>query len=150
MAALITQSLHELVAEMHAYADTWLRAQYGVSFKVFEFLAVLTDEPSHDITRLAECLGVTKAAVSKRVPRLVSEGWITATPGHGRQIKLHPTEKGAILAERARAELERRFREFLNEPRLDPAQNPDAISPERFHGHIEALHEVLKEKRAAL
>lgn len=146
MASRITVTLHELVSELDVYADDALRARYGVSFNLFEFLATLAELGPIDITGLARCLRVTKAAVSKRVPGLVTDGWIRADAGGGRRIVLSLTAKGADLVERAGGELEAEFTAMLSDPRLDPAVSPGAIDATSLNAHLTTLTEIVLEK----
>ncbi|MFT4157527.1 MAG: MarR family transcriptional regulator [Microbacterium sp.] len=146
MADRITVTLHELVAELDLYADVWLRVRHGVSYNLFELLAALAERQPIDITRLAQCLGVTKAAVSKRIPAMVADGWITASPGGGRRVELGLTPRGAELVQKAGGELEREFTGILSDPRLDPACTPGAVDPEAFHAHLRTLTRIILEK----
>lgn len=147
MSARITFTLHELVAELDAYADDILGAQYGVSFNHFEFLAVLSDVEPADMTALARCLGVTKAAVSKRVPALVAGGWITARTetGGGRSVLLTLSPKGADLVRDAGAALETEFATMLG----DPALSDDPIDVPRLNRQLVALTALVQQKSAA-
>lgn len=146
MADRITVTLHELVSELDRYADAWLRSRYQVSYNLFEFLAALAERQPIDITGLAQCLGVSKAAVSKRVPAIAADGWIVTTPGGGRRVELGLTPKGARLVEEAGGELEREFTAILADPRLDPGRTPEAVEPEAFHGHLRTLTQIILEK----
>lgn len=146
MADRITVTLHQLVSELDLYADARLRSRHGVSYNLFEFLAALAEQQPIDITRLAQCLGVSKAAVSKRVPGMVTEGWITTSSGGGRRVELSLTAKGAELVQKAGGELEQEFTTILADPRLDPAHTPGAVEPEAFHAHLRALTQIFKEK----
>ena len=147
VAERLTFTLHELVAEIDAYADDLLRERYGVSFTHFEFLAVLSDVESSDMTTLARCLGVTKAAVSKRVPGLVADGWIYAAsaPGAGRSVSLTLTLKGADLVRDAGAVLEREFAAML----IDPALSADPIDTPRLNRQLIALTALVQQRSAA-
>lgn len=146
MASRVTVTLHELVAELDIYADAALRARHGVSYNLFEFLATLAELGPIDITGLARCLRVTKAAVSKRVPGLVADGWITTGSGGGRRIVLSLTERGAGLVETAGGELETEFATMLTDPRLDPAVSPSAIDAARLNAHLATLTEIVIQK----
>lgn len=148
MADRITVTLHELVAELDLYADAYLRAHHGVSYNLFEFLATLAELEPVDITGLARCLRVTKAAVSKRVPALVGDGWVTATPGPGRRVELGLTPRGRDLVDVAGGELELAFTEMLADPRLDPARSPGAVDPAALHAHLRTLTRIAIEKGA--
>lgn len=147
MSERIAFTLHEFVAELDAYADDLLRARYGVGFRHFEVLAVLADVEPVDMTALARCLGVSKAAVSKRVPALVSEGWITATSpeGAGRSILLSLTDKGAALVRTAGAVLEDELTGIL----ADPALAHEPIDAPRLNRQLIALTAVVQNRSAA-
>jgi DNA-binding MarR family transcriptional regulator len=142
----LTFTLHELIAELDAYADGVLRAGYGVSFNHFQFLAVLADTEPTDMTTLARCLGVTKAAVSKRVPGLVDGGWIEAgSPvGSGRSVLLSLTPKGAALVRDAGGVLEREFAAML----AHPALADDPIDAPRLNAQLVALTALIPQKAA--
>ncbi|WP_084099752.1 MarR family winged helix-turn-helix transcriptional regulator [Demequina sp. NBRC 110051] len=118
MSDKITFTLHELIAEIDAHADHILRARYGVTGSQFIALAVLADEEPTDITTLAHCLGVTKAAVSKRVPSLVEAGWVTtrSEPGQGRRVILELTATARELVAKAGPELDARFADLVSHP----------------------------------
>ena len=118
MSDKITFTLHELVAEVDAHADRILRERYAVTGSQFVALAVLADVEPTDITRLAFCLGVSKAAVSKRVPGLVEAGWVTtrSEPGQGRRVILELTDTARELVATAGPELDARFAELIDHP----------------------------------
>ncbi|WP_061961501.1 MarR family winged helix-turn-helix transcriptional regulator [Demequina flava] len=99
MSDKLSFTLHELTWELDHAADAILRDRYGVTGPQFIFLATLADVEPTDMTGLADCLGVSKAAVSKRVPPMVEAGWITATaqPGPGRRVALELTDKAHTL-----------------------------------------------------
>ena len=118
MSDKITFTLHELVSEIDAHADHVLQSRYGVTASQFIALATLADIEPSDMTALARCLGVTKAAVSKRVPSLVDAGWVTAThePGQGRRVVLELTDTARDLVERAGRDLDAQFAALLDHP----------------------------------
>jgi DNA-binding MarR family transcriptional regulator len=120
MASRITVTLHELVSALDARADAMLRARYGVGFSHVAFLVAVSEEQPVDITHLAQCLGVTKAAVSKRVPGLVAEGWITtsADPANARRVIVSLTPRGSDLVEHAGGEVEAWFRSLFADERV--------------------------------
>ncbi|MET4160107.1 MarR family winged helix-turn-helix transcriptional regulator [Agromyces sp. PvR057] len=99
----LTVTLHLLVDRMDRFADALLRARFGISFNQFQFVAVIADLPTPpDITTLADCLGVSKAAVSKRVPSFVEAGLVqTSTdPANARRVLLSITpQAGRLLSE---------------------------------------------------
>ena len=144
MSDRLTFTLHELLAELDAFADAVLRSRYGVTFNHFQFLAVLYDAEPADMTTLAHCLGVTKAAISKRVPGLVEDGWITAQspPGAGRSILLSLTPKSIELVRDAGGLLERHFAAML----ADPALGDDPIDAPRLNAQLVALTAFIKQQ----
>jgi len=146
MADRVTVTLHELVGELDLFADAWLRTRYGVSFNLFEVLAALAERAPIDITGLAHCLRITKAAVSKRVPALVADGWITATPGAGRRIVLALTARGADLVHTAGGELEAEFAEMLTDPRLTSGDAAAGITPGILNSHLALLTDIVISK----
>ncbi len=148
MADRITVTLHELVAELDLYADTYLRAHHDVTYNLFEFLATLAELEPVDLTSLARCLRVTRAAVSKRAPVLEADGWIVATAGPGRRVELALTGRGRDLVHRAGGELEEAFTDMLGDPRLDPLRSPGAIDPDALHTHLRTLTAIVLEKGA--
>lgn len=143
MSDRLTFTLHELIAELDAFADASLHTGWGVTFNHFQFLAVLYDAEPADMTTLAHCLGVTKAAVSKRVPALVEDGWITAQsqPGAGRSILLSLTPKGTALVRDAGAVLEREFAAML----AHPALGDDPVDAPRLNAQLVALTAFIRQ-----
>lgn len=150
MAERITVTLHELVAELDIYADAHLREHHGVSYNLFELLATLAETAPIDITGLARCLRVTKAAVSKRVPVLVADGWITADGGEGRRIVLGLTPRGADLVRIAGGELEAEFAGMLAEMRNGPASAHDPIDDGALNAHLARLTDIVISKGRSL
>lgn len=116
----ITAHLHELVFAMDAFADRVLTSRFGADYNLFVFLNPLLGT-SLDVTRLAEQLNLTKAAVSKRVPVLERDGWLqTSTdPAHGRRVVLSLTARGTELVTEAGTLLGRRFAAMLDGLSID-------------------------------
>ncbi len=112
-----TYALHEVVARMDHRADTVLRAELGISFNLFQFLAIVSDEEPTDVTGLASCLYISKAAVSKRLPALADEGWLTVDPDptHGRKLKIQLTDKGRDVIAAGHKVLERTLASLLGD-----------------------------------
>lgn len=132
----ITASLHELVHAMDAYADRELVRRFGVDRNLLEFLAPLMGGPM-DVTRLAGGLNLTKAAVSKRAPRLEQEGWLTASadPGHGRRVVLALTPRGQDFVRTAGEWLNQRFGVLLGDALIDP---------DGFHAQVRRLVDAVR------
>ena len=111
MSPSLTASLHELVHAMDAYSDRVLRSRFGVDRNLFAFLSPLSVGPM-DVTRLAERLNLTRAAVSKRVPLLERDGWVT-TQADGRRLLVDLTPAGRDLVSTAGVLLNVRFAGLL-------------------------------------
>ncbi|HNV10977.1 MAG TPA: MarR family transcriptional regulator [Propionibacteriaceae bacterium] len=107
MGQRLTAGLHELVYAMDAYSDRVLRSRFDVDRNLFAFLVPLSDG-TLDVTRLAERLNLTRAAVSKRVPVLERDGWVT-TRADGRRVLVDLTPTGRDLVARAGVLLNGRF-----------------------------------------
>ncbi|MFH8250604.1 MarR family winged helix-turn-helix transcriptional regulator [Microbacterium sp. B2969] len=144
MADRITVTLHHLVSLMDSYADEMLRGAHGVSFSQFQFLSAVAELQPVDITTLARCLFVTKAAVSKRVPSLVADGWIVAAddPHHGRRVLLTLTPRALQLVITAGGGLDDQFTELFADPRL----GAEGIDVARLNHQLETLIELVTEK----
>lgn len=108
LAGDLTVTLHHLVDVVAEYADDVLTRRHGVTFSQYVFLHVLADLDHPDVTSLARCLRVTKAAVSKRVGGFVEAGWVRTLddPSHGRRVLLELTDAGRRLVGHARGDLE--------------------------------------------
>ena len=124
MSTRLSFTLHELVSAIDGYADDILREGYGVDANLFITLATMSEEPGRiDVTTLARCLGVSKAAVSKRVPSLVDAGWLEthSDPTNARRVVLTLTPRAIELVESAGAALDAEFSSMLAEvPEIDP------------------------------
>lgn len=133
MSERLSFTLHELVSAIDGYADGILRENYGVDANLFITLATMSEEPGRiDVTTLARCLGVSKAAVSKRVPSLVDAGWLEthSDPTNARRLVLTLTPRAIDLVERAGSALDAEFASMLAKvPGIDPAAlNLDLIA----------------------
>ncbi len=105
---------------MDSLADEVLRKRFGIDVGLFVFLTPLANT-TMDITRLAESLHLTRAAVSKRVPTLERDGWLTTAsdPNHGRRVLLTLTPTGTELIEAGRARLTRAFNTVVSDIEVD-------------------------------
>lgn len=104
----LTVTLHHLVGVVDEYADDLLVRDHGVTLSQYVFLATLSDLDRPDVTGLARCLRVTKAAVSKRVASFVRAGWVRtlSDPAHARRVVLDLTPSGRELVRVAGQHLE--------------------------------------------
>ena len=137
MATRIPVTLHEVVLHFDAYADAYLRRYHGMSFSHFRFLTTLAELGTSSVTELAECLIVSKAAVSKRVPELVEDGWMVTSgdPGNARRVMLDLTPKAWAVVEAAGSKLDADFTAMLGQvPGLDA---------ERLNAQLNAMNEIL-------
>ena len=148
MAERITVTIHELVAGLDSYADQYLRAQHRVTYSQFVFLAALKECGPIDMSGLARSLGVTKVAVSKRVPGLVAQGWITSSPTSGRRILLSLTERAAELVDVAGGELDSAFADVFEDPRVVEGSPDAAFAVAALNRQLNTLATILREKDA--
>ena len=127
---------------MDGYADQVLTRRFGVDFNLFLFLSPLGGT-TKDITHLAECLNLTKAAVSKRVPALERDGWLRASadPNHGRRILLSLTAKGEALVVAASTLLEARFTSLVADRSIDA----EALN-DQLRELLQGVHELPTEE----
>ena len=143
MSKHLTADLHELVFAMDAYAGRVLSDHFGLDYSRFVFLSPLLGGPL-DITRLAESLNFSKAAVSKRVPILEREGWVGTTEdlSAGRRVVIALSESGRDRIGAAAGELNGRFGAMLAGL---------AIDVDLFAGQVrtltEAVHELDAERK---
>jgi DNA-binding MarR family transcriptional regulator len=109
--------LNTVVREMNSHADSLLRHEFGITYSQFFFLMITSEHPSIDVTRLADELGVTKGAVSKRVSWFVERGFATAEhpPGDSKRIQISLTRQGKQLADNAGSFLERTFMSTISQ-----------------------------------
>lgn len=145
MSDRLSFTLHDVVSTLDAYADGILRAEYGVDVNLFITLATMSEEPGRvDVTTLARCLGVSKAAVSKRLPSLVDAGWLAteSDPANARRVVITLTPKAADLVERAGTALDAEFTSMF-------ADLPD-IDPVALNASLVAINRVLLSRSSAI
>ena len=140
MSDRITYSLNYLVTAINAYADRVLTERWGLTISQFTFLAVLEDGQPIDITRMAECLGVSKAAVSKRVPGLQAKGYVRtlADPANARRVLLTLTDEGLRLAHEAGGLLDAEFTQVF--------EDCDDLDLDRTHADVLLMLEAVLSK----
>ena len=103
--------LNDLVREMNRQADALLGLKFGITYNQFVFLLKLKDAELIDITRLAESLGVTKGAVSKRLSWFVERDLAKTSQAenNAKRVLVSLKPKGAELVVAAGNYLERKF-----------------------------------------
>jgi DNA-binding MarR family transcriptional regulator len=107
----ITLTLHHLVYELDSQADRILRSRFGMTFSQFLFLVNLEAGANADISMLAERIGVSRAAVSKRLPWFLQRDlvYVADDPANKRRVMIGLTAKGGELVERSGQALELEF-----------------------------------------
>ncbi|MBU4189235.1 MAG: hypothetical protein L6256_06210 [Propionicimonas sp.] len=143
MSKHLTADLHELVFAMDAYAGRVLSDHFGLGYSRFVFLSPLLGGPL-DVTRLAESLNFSKAAVSKRVPILEREGWVSTTEdlSAGRRVVIALSESGRDRIGAAAGELNGRFGAMLAGLAIDVDLFADQVRT-----LTEAVHELDAERK---
>ncbi len=114
--------LNALVTKMNTQADFLLRATFSITYSQFLFLQVLAEAKQLDVTRLAEGLGVTKGAVSKRLEWFTERQLVLAEqdPLNGRRVLISLTAQGRELARTSGDYLESKFMVAIAEtPNID-------------------------------
>jgi DNA-binding MarR family transcriptional regulator len=109
----ITFTLNHLVGELNKNADRILRDEFGLTYSQFLFLIHLQASGKVSSSTLARHMGVSRAAVSKRVSWFTSRGLIDSgqAPSDNRVLTLALTPRGKRLTTQMSDVLEERFRE---------------------------------------
>jgi DNA-binding MarR family transcriptional regulator len=140
MSSQVSITIHEVVSHFDSYADAYLRKHHNTTFSHFRLLATLAELGTSSVTELAECLVISKAAVSKRVPELVADGWLTTSgdPANARRVMLDLTPRAWELVQAAGGTLSAVFGEVLDAvPGLDQ---------EQFHQQLLAINDLIVRK----
>jgi DNA-binding MarR family transcriptional regulator len=108
----ITFTLNELVYVLNSTADRLLRANFELTYSQFLFLVTLMSQDKPTPSYLAECLGVSRAAVSQRLSWFQERNLvkISKVSGNYRNLSLSLTRKGETLATQSADFLEKEFR----------------------------------------
>ena len=108
----ITFTLNELVYVLNSTADRLLRANFELTYSQFLFLVTLMSQDKPTPSYLAECLGVSRAAVSQRLSWFQDRNLvkISKVSGNDRNLSLALTRKGETLAAQSADFLEKEFR----------------------------------------
>ena len=112
----ITFTLNELVYVLNSTADRLLRANFTLTYSQFLFLVTLMSQEKPTPSYLAECLGVSRAAVSQRPSWFQERNFvkISRVSGNHKNLSLALTAKGETLATEAADFLEKEFRVLLD------------------------------------
>ena len=108
----ITFTLNELVYVLNSTADRHLRANFGLTYSQFLFLVTLMSQDKPTPSYLAECLGVSRAAVSQRLSWFQERNLVKVARvlGNEKNLSLELTPKGEQLATQSADFLEKEFR----------------------------------------
>lgn len=108
----ITFTLNELVYVLNSAADRHLRAKFDLTYSQFLFLVTLMGQNTPTPSLLAGCLGVSRAAVSQRLPWFQDRGLVEVSKvaGNGKSLSVALTRTGAELATQSADFLEQEFR----------------------------------------
>jgi len=108
----ITFTLNELVYVLNSIADRHLRSNFNLTYSQFLFLVTLMGQNKPTPSCLAECLGVSRAAVSQRLSWFQERNLIKVSKvsGNEKSLSLELTRKGESLATQSADFLEKEFR----------------------------------------
>jgi len=108
----ITFTLNELVYVLNSTADRRLRANFEITYSQFLFMVTLMSQTNPTPSYLAECLGVSRAAVSQRLSWFQERNLvkISKVSGNDKNLSLALTRKGETLAAESADFLEKEFR----------------------------------------
>lgn len=108
----ITFTLNELVYVLNSTADRLLRANFELTYSQFIFLVTLMSQVKPTPSHLAECLGVSRAAVSQRLWWFQERNLVKVSKvsGNDKNLALELTRKGELLATQTADFLETEFR----------------------------------------
>jgi len=108
----ITFTLNELVYVLNSTADRLLRANFELTYSQFLFMVTLMSQTNPTPSYLAECLGVSRAAVSQRLSWFQERNLvkISRVSGNDKNLSLALTRKGETLTTQSADFLEKEFR----------------------------------------
>lgn len=108
----ITFTLNELVYVLNSTADKLLRANFEITYSQFLFMVTLMSQSNPTPSYLAECLGVSRAAVSQRLSWFQERNLvkISRVSGNDKNLSLALTRKGETLTTQSADFLEKQFR----------------------------------------
>jgi DNA-binding MarR family transcriptional regulator len=108
----ITFTLNELVYVLNSTADRLLRANFELTYSQFLFLVTLMSQDKPTPSYLAECLGVSRAAVSQRLSWFQERNLVKVSrvSGNEKNLSLELTRRGELLTNQSADFLEKEFR----------------------------------------
>jgi DNA-binding MarR family transcriptional regulator len=108
----ITFTLNELVYVLNSTADRLLRVNFELTYSQFLFMVTLMSQTNPTPSYLAECLGVSRAAVSQRLSWFQERNLVKVSrvSGNDKNLSLALTRKGETLTTQSADFLEKEFR----------------------------------------
>ena len=143
----ITFTLNELVYVLNSTADRLLRANFEITYSQFLFMVTLMSQTNPTPSYLAECLGVSRAAVSQRLSWFQERNLveISKVSGNDKNLSLALTRNGETLATQSADFLEKEFRVIF-----DNAAFVDLDKLDKTLSHIKShLNQSLESRNAA-
>jgi DNA-binding MarR family transcriptional regulator len=124
-------ALHALVTVLDRAADQILKERLGTTYSRFLTLLTLQRLGSATQRELAAELGVSEPSISRSVPLLTNEGFLTATsvPGEGNRRRVELTVAGEKLVDEAADILEDSFAQLVTAAGLEPDRILDITNP---------------------
>ncbi|ONI87014.1 hypothetical protein ALI144C_10275 [Actinosynnema sp. ALI-1.44] len=107
--------LHALTARLDRSADRILQAEYGLSYRRFLTLLIVSRLGAPTQRAVSEELGVSEPSASRMTGVLAGMGLLDAQPdpAGGNRRRLSLTADGRQMVEQCRALLERRFHDLV-------------------------------------
>lgn len=132
----LTSDLHTLTARMDRAADRLLTAEYGLSYRRFLTLLIVSELGATTQRALADRLGVTEPSVSRMVGVLADTGLLDSRPDPhgGNRRRLAVTAAGKRTVRRCRRLLEGRFADVVQR---------SGVPYEEYAEHTHRLAEAL-------
>jgi DNA-binding MarR family transcriptional regulator len=138
-------------SDLTAHVGYWLRfvsnhvsqafarkvEEHGVTVAEWVLMRQLLDSGSDAPSRLAECMGMTRGAITKLADRLIEKALVarTANPDDGRAQTLRLTAAGRALVPKLAALADANDAEFF-----------DHLSPDRRAGLVKTLRGIVDRK----
>ena len=124
-------ALHALVAVLDRAADRILKERLGITFSRYLTLLTLQRLGSATQRELAAELGVSEPSVSRSLPLLTNDGFLTVTSvaGEGNRRRVELTAVGEKLVDEAADILEDSFAQLVTGAGMEPDRILDITNP---------------------
>ncbi len=112
-----TYELHALTFLMDKKADVLLKKFFNIRYSTFLLLSVICAlGPNVSQVRIANMLGFTPPALTKQIPKILKNLWISTAPHpQDRRVTLISlSEKGELLVKEAQEMLDREFQKDVS------------------------------------